>query len=339
MTLPSCVQQDIHSGVNCEAEGTSQRLDDVLISIRAGGDQEHHLHHSEPQGKRMRDTLLVHGQTSRLPCAMKSVRSSFGLGLPKVVLAFAVVLGAEVRAEPQAWIDAAYYGFGSGKSVAGGALGSQHLMLKIHGHPAERLDAGIPAGIPIEALSIDSGDIYLVTAVSWRLNDQRVSPRDVIRIADGGATSIAMRGVDMGLPSASRIVALSIGDGEVLLSLDIHADFGAFKSRPSDILQWDGSALSKAYGADAMGIPEGTKLTAFDRTATGSLLMAFDAGAEIQGIEVMPGDLLEFRPAANAWSRARARDNLGVTCFPCDLTAIAADTNATTVFRDGLEID
>jgi len=259
--------------------------------------------------------------------------------LPCLAVALAATFATLARAEPPAWIDAAYYAFDSAKTTANGALGAQQLAQKTYGQPALRLDPGIPAGIPISALSIDGDDIYLVTAVMWRMDGQLVTPRDVVKIASGGAASIAVKGSDMGLPPASRIAALSVRSGETLFSLDIHADFGGFKARPSDILQWDGNALSKPYSADTLGIPASTKLTALDRTATGSLLMAFDAGADIHGIQTMPGDLLEYRPTADAWSRARARKNLGVNCSPCDLTAIAADTNASTVFRDGLETD
>jgi len=252
-------------------------------------------------------------------------------------LAVLVSFGSIVRAEPLAWIDTAYLAFGSSKSLATGAVGSQQLLSKTFGSPPERLDAGIPAGIPIEALSIDGNDIYVVTAITWQMGSDLVTPRDVVKMSVGGSASIAIRGQDIGLPFASRIVALSVASGEVLLSLDIHADFGAFRSRPSDILSWDGAVLSKLYSADTLGIPASTKLAALDRTATGSLLMAFNSGEDIHGIPILPGDLIEYRPIANAWSIARKRDNLGVVCAPCDLTAIAANTSASTVFRDGLE--
>jgi len=320
--------------------------------LTPGGEQNTSKVLSDQQGEPMRQVLIPGGRamiersiadtrtlSTKHALGVRPIVKRPGLAVPALLLLLAAITAPNAQAEPPAWIDTAYYAFDSAKTTASGALGAQQLAQKTYGAPAQRLDAGIPAGIPVEALSIDGDDIYLVTAVSWRMDDQLITPRDVVKIASGGTASIAFTGSDMGLPPASKIIALSVKGTETLFTLDIHADFGGFKARPSDILQWSGSALSKPYSADALGIPASTKLTALDRTATGSLLMAFNAGADIHSIKAMPGDLIEYRPDANAWSRARTRTNLGVNCAPCDLTAIAADTNASTVFHDGLETD
>ena len=247
--------------------------------LTPGGEQNTSKVLSDQQGEPMRQVLRL-GSGTGIARGCRGRKSTCVAATAVTMLAFSL----SVQAEPSGWIDTAYYAFDSAKTTASGALGAQQLAQKAYGQPAQRLDPGIPAGIPISALSIDGDDIYLVTAVMWRMDSQLVTPRDVVKIASGGTTSIAFKGSDMGLPPASRIAALSVNSDETLFSLDIHADFGGFKARPSDILQWNGAALSKAYSADTLGIPASTKLTALDRTATGSLLMAFDAGADIHGI-------------------------------------------------------
>lgn len=274
------------------------------------------------------------------------MKDTSGIGAParrrltRCIALFAGALLASAALKAQAgpsWIESAHFAFATAKSTEDGAIGAQHLVVKRHGHPPQRLDPGIPAGIPISALAIDGADVYLVTRVTWRMGQTLVTPRDVVKIGPGGNASLFLRGNNLGLPHTTRIEALSIRDGEVLFSLDIHADIGGLKTRPSDILQRNGNTLSIRYAANTLGIPASIKLSALDRTANGNLLMSFANGGEIAGLQTMPGDLLEYRPESATWTRNRSRTRLGVECAPCDLTAIATITSASTVFRSGVE--
>lgn len=251
-------------------------------------------------------------------------------------LLIALVSGA-ASAESPAWIETAYYAFESAKAIGASSAGSHALVQKAYGMPALPLDLGVATGVPISALSIDGADVYFATKVSWRMDDALVTPRDVVKIASGGGATIFLRGSDMGLPPSVRMASLSVRGSEVLFSIDVHAQLGALSVRPSDVLSWNGATLELSYGANDVGIPDTTKLVGIERTGGGGLLMAFDSAATINGVALSPGDLIEYLPSAGAWGRARSRSNLGLECSPCDLTAIAADTDSETVFRNGLE--
>ena len=256
--------------------------------------------------------------------------------LSSALLAACFATGANAQAG-STWIETAHAAFASAKHTDAGAVGTHQMAMKRFGHAVERLDPGIPAGIPISALALDGTDIYFVTGVTWRMGQTLVTPRDVVKVGPGGGTSLFLKGSQLGLPYNTRIEALSIRGSEVLFSLDIHATIGGLKTRPSDILQRNGSAVSIRHAASTLGIPSRTKLVALDRTASGSLIMAFRNGGQIGGIKTMPGDLMEYHPASGIWTKNRPRNRMGVDCAPCDLNAIATETSATTIFRSGLE--
>jgi hypothetical protein len=245
--------------------------------------------------------------------------------------------GPIAAAERSAWIEASYMSFATAKATPQGGAGGRHLIEKPFSKPPDRLDLGLPSSLQIAALAIDTGDVYFVTATTWQSEAGLVTPRDVMRLQSGGSATISIAGDLIGLPATTSIDALSIRGGETLLSLSTHAEINGTSVRRSDVLSWNGAALSVHVSAATMGIPSHMNLTALDRTATGTLLVSFDVGGEVAGIASMPGDILEYIPTTSTWRESRSRDGRGFTCMPCDLQALAADTSATTIFRSGAE--
>lgn len=254
-----------------------------------------------------------------------------------LALAAALALAPAAGATAPAWIERSYLGFDTAKQLPDSTALAGGLVEKRNAAPPAWASLALPAGVPVTALAVDGSDLYFVSGIDWRSGDVLVTPRDVALVGAGGSVTLVRSGAAAGIPAGTAIDALSVRDGEVLVSLSTAAALPNGNATRSDVLSWSDTGLSVAIDASTAGVPAAMDVVALDRTATGSLLVAFDVGGEVGGLRSMPGDILEYLPGDGTWRQARSREGLGFGCMPCDLQALTTHTSSTTIFRSGIE--
>src|SRR5712692_9376766 len=113
-----------------------------------------------------------------------------------------------------------------------------------------------------------------------------------------------------GVPEGAHIDALSLVNGSILLSFDVAvtlpgAGGTSITAKPSDLVLFDlaTSSFSVFFDGAAAGIPEGTNLDgAAYIPSSGHLLLSFDVSGRVVGVDFGPEDILDFAPAAGAWT-------------------------------------
>ena len=261
------------------------------------------------------------------------------LSRPCLCVALAMSLNFQSTGQAASWIENRTLSFDTTLDTNAGVLRDDQVFAKAWRQAPSIRSLGLPENAELSALAVSAGDSYFVADTSYILSGELVTPRDIVRRTDAGVSTIFLRGSELGLPQASRIVSLAFNGADVLFSLDTAATFGPVTAKAIDILSWNGATVSIAYAGSAMGIPDSTRITALERLASGRLLIAVDSHAQIGGISAGPGDLLEFDPGSGQWDMSRASARLGVTCQPCTITALAADGPVGAIFRSGLEAD
>lgn len=253
-------------------------------------------------------------------------------------LAMSVAMLTAGTANAATWIDSLWLAFDTSVTTSGaGALKrGQVLRRQYHAAPIA-IDFGLPPGVRIAALTADGSALLFAPDHAFDLTGSPATPRDVIRRDDNGAMSIAVAANTLGLPANVRIDALAKSGSDYLFSVDVAANVGALTVRPSDVLRWNGTALSIAYSAQSLGIAAPLNLASLERMPNGNLLLGFDTGGAVQGVVFKAGELLEYAPASGQWQLARAQSRFGVVCAPCRAVDAAVIGNPDIIFRSGVE--
>lgn len=170
-----------------------------------------------------------------------------------------------------------------------------------------------------------NGDQFLVFDVDLELpGGLVVRPGDVVRF-DGAAYTLAFDAAARGVPPGVQVDALRVlGAGTFLLSFDTSVDFGSFVADDEDIVQFAGAVATLFFDGSQHGVPDGVDLDAFDRLATGDLLLSFDTSGVIAGISFNDEDVLAFSPATNSWSVVYAGAVQHTRWAAADLSALSA---------------
>lgn len=102
-----------------------------------------------------------------------------------------------------------------------------------------------------------------------------------------------------------------IDDDRFAFSLNRHAALGGLVIAPNDVILSDGGGLSKAIDGSATGIPDGVKIDAVHRDATGQWVISLDVHAVIGGTTYGDGDLIGFD--GSDFFRVASESSLGLT--------------------------
>lgn len=274
------------------------------------------------------------GGGKQMAQSLRAKRASVGglAGLAVVAALFAP------RAAASNWLDSFDVTFDTSVRMddAGALKRGQILVERFQAAP-EVVETGMSANVQIAALARNGDALLYVPDVGFELADLPVTPRDVVRRESNGASTVFLRGSDMGLAANVRIDALALAGTDVLFSVDAGTAIADTAVSPADVLRWNGSAVSILYAARSLGLASGLNLTGLERLANGDLLMAFDTAGRVAGVSFEAGEILRYAPSSAHWSLALSRSQLGVQCSPCKLNDFAASGNPDVIFRSGME--
>ena len=191
---------------------------------------------------------------------------------------------------------------GAGTVVGAGVLATDDLS----GGVAIVGIANLPAAARIAAAHrLSNGDFLLAFDSTIALPGAgTVEPRDLVQFASATQTySVAVRGADVGIPSAARIDAVATsGDGTILLSLD--TSVGAFDDE--DVIRIDASSLALFLDLSAVGIAESLDLDGLDveEGATTRLYVSFDGSGTVDAVAFDDEDILVYDLSTHTWALA-----------------------------------
>jgi len=102
-----------------------------------------------------------------------------------------------------------------------------------------------------------------------------------------------------GLPERADLRDFQLdADGAVLFSLDVGATLGGTYFRPADVVRLKAGAYSKAFDAEAAGVPLGVRCDGVARSGTnGSLLLSFDRTFAAFDNTFRPADVIAITQA------------------------------------------
>jgi len=175
------------------------------------------------------------------------------------------------------------------------------------GAPAKIALGTLPAAADVIGYSIaTNGDILFSLDIASSLaGGVEVTPRDVVRY-NGSVYSIEFAGADHAVPAGTKIDAIGLVSGDLLLSFDVTVELDAVTADDEDLVRLDSTqpdVWSLYFDGSAHGVPAGADLDGADvLDATGHLALSFDISGSAGGVSFDDEDILDFDPVGDSWT-------------------------------------
>ena len=153
---------------------------------------------------------------------------------------------------------------------------------------------------------------------------------------DGDGYELFFKGRDSGIPRGVRLDAIAVdGGGTLFFSIDVDAEIGGEVYRDDDVIVFDGG-FDFFFKGQSSGVPPALDIDAIAILGGGDLVMSFDVGGTVDGINVGDEDLLIFD---GNWGLFDDGENLSASFAPADLDALALvdPIDNGLIFADGFE--
>ncbi|MEM8994365.1 MAG: hypothetical protein AAGF23_06180 [Acidobacteriota bacterium] len=219
--------------------------------------------------------------------------------------------------------------------IGGGTLSADEDVARDVGGASVTELAGLPAAVDLVAFESLDGTQFLVFDTAVEVDGEIFQPSDVA-ISDGGGLEIFFKGQASGIPPGVRIDALAVNDGgELFFSIDIDAEIEGEIYRDDDVIFFDGS-YQVIFKGQSSGVPANLDIDALAVVDGGDLVMSFDVGGTIAGIQFGDEDMLFYD---GGWALFEKGQSLSSSFAAGDLDALAlADPiNIGLIFADGFE--
>jgi hypothetical protein len=125
-------------------------------------------------------------------------------------------------------------------------------------------------------------------------------PEDVVS-HDGVSYTLIFDGSAEGVPAGANVDAVSVLEGDLLLSFDSPVTIGGDTFHEADLVRFDGSQFTLFFDGAAAGVPEGLNLDAAHSLTEGRIAVSFDGSGVLPGVVFADEDVLEFDLATGAW--------------------------------------
>ncbi len=167
----------------------------------------------------------------------------------------------------------------------------------------------LPPGVHINAYHREAdGSQLLAFDTTVKLTDQLTAkPADVVRF-DGSTYTIVFDAAANGIPPGVMTDAVSMIGSNLLLSFDTTVVLNGRAVADEDVVNFDGSI---AFDGSIEGVPAELDLDGLAYLDNGHLLVSFDGGGVVGGVNFRDEDILEYDGATGTWELAydaRAND-------------------------------
>ena len=213
------------------------------------------------------------------------------------------------------------------------ALGAGRFRLTIPGLP----DTAILRDFHIE--NDAHGDYLFALDIGVTLSGTYFSPADVIRF-NGSDFTKEFDAAAVGIPHGVHCDGVARwGDtGKLLLSFDRTFKVGATTIRPADVIVFSGGSFGKkVLDAQKLGLPVNLNVDAIDTLRTKDyLLVSFDSGGKMGGIEFTSADVMQLHVTTGTWSKPYKMLDFSDRWNYANLDGLIA-VNNDTIFQDDFE--
>jgi hypothetical protein len=124
--------------------------------------------------------------------------------------------------------------------------------------------AGVPAGVNVDALTLDGGDLIMSFDVTTELAGSVYQDEDLVRY-DGANFSMFLRGASAGIAARLDVDgAQQLDNGRLLVSFDVSGSVGGISFDGADVLEYEpvSGAWDLAYDASAVPVATGVNIDA-----------------------------------------------------------------------------
>lgn len=184
----------------------------------------------------------------------------------------------------------------------------------------------LPAEADLAAYHLlgDGDQLLVFDAVVTLPGPLAVGPADVVRF-DGATYTLELAGASAGIPAGARIDALAAAPvGGFLISLDVDADLGGLAVDDADLVRVGAGAAALWLAATDAGIPAELDVDGLQLLPNGHLLLTFETGGTILGLDFADEDVLELDPLGPSWELAFDGDAAHAGWVAADLDALWA---------------
>jgi hypothetical protein len=193
----------------------------------------------------------------------------------------------------------------------------------------------LPDAADVDAVhGLTNGDVLFSLETSLVLGGTLYRPCDVIRF-NGSQWSKELDGRAEGIPDGVNVDAIAMSGETLLLSLDVGAQLDAVTVSDSDVIAFNGNAFSIFMDASNTGIDPSSDVDALHIDDQGNVLVSFDSGGELGGIQYRDEDMLAW--ASQEWSLEFDGSANDAAWLPANLDAWSAVFFDDDIFKDGFE--
>lgn len=236
------------------------------------------------------------------------------------IMALPAALAATPYLEIQASADIA-------QQLGGLPAGHNAVLTEAGGNLSQFPLNGVPAAADIDGFALNSdGTALLSLDIGAVLPGPLTVRHNDIVAHDGVGWWMVFDGIAAGVPQGVDIDAISHAAGDLIVSFDTTFSLGGNTFADEDLVRVDGSTLSMFFDASSAGIAGSADADAAHVLPNGHLLLSFDTGGAVDGVNYDHAHVLEYDPVADHWELAY-QTYLLPGWLAADLNAFAATTD------------
>jgi hypothetical protein len=153
---------------------------------------------------------------------------------------------------------------------------------------------GIPDGVNVVSFGFSGGNRIFSVDVPTDLDGSAYTERDIISY-DGSNFSKLFDGAAAGIPAGAWIDAATVlGDGSIVLSLDVTVELGGATYEDRDLIKYSASMFSMYFDGSSNSIPNGVNLDAVCVNSSGDIFFSLDIPAEFGSLELADSDIVKW---------------------------------------------
>ena len=185
------------------------------------------------------------------------------------------------------------------------AVDDEDVVTDDFGAVGTLVDLGpIPAAADVDAYhALPGGDALFSLDTTTTLSTVTAGPADVIRYSAGSYT-VEFSGAAAGVPDGVNIDALTVSNGDLVMSFDVTTELGGVVYEDEDLVRFVSAGFSMFLQGASAGIDASLDVDGVHELANGRLLLSFDTAGVLGGVSFEAADVLEYDVTNAAWDMA-----------------------------------
>jgi len=181
----------------------------------------------------------------------------------------------------------------------------------------------VPSGVNVTAYHLFPGGSQLFSLdKEIALSSVVAQPEDVVG-HDGTSHTLTFDGSAEGIPHGVSVDAVSVDDGDLLLSFDLTVTIGDDTFDKEDLVRFDGAGFTLVFDGSSAGVAQGLNLDAAHHLAEDRIALSFDGNGLLPGVIFADEDVLEHDVSSGNWEITYFGSEEHATWSEANLDAVA----------------